>query len=61
MPHPPKNGGEELEPRLFVIQIDPTRVHHVTPKTNITGLKKKLKRKPLIINLVVREQFLTIK
>lgn len=41
MLQPPKNGGKELEQRLFVIQVDPTRVHHVTPKANTTGLQKK--------------------
>lgn len=61
MSRPLKNDGKELGPRLFVIQVDPTRVHPVTPKANIAVLKKKLKRKPLIITLVVREQFLNIK
>lgn len=60
MSRPPKNDGKELGPKLFVIQVDPTRVHPVTPKSNLT-VKKKLKRKPLIISLVVREQFLNIK
>ena len=40
MSRPLKNDGKELGLRLFAIQVDPTRVHPVTPKANITVFKK---------------------
>lgn len=40
MSRPPKNDGKELGPRLFVIQVDPTRVHPVAPKANLTVKRK---------------------
>lgn len=53
MPHPPpKWWGEELETGLFVIQVDPTRVHHLIPKAHLTSFQSQNG----IITLVIKKQ-----